>query len=172
MPAKLNPAETIRRRLLPRFCRDCKLPITPTFRQAITRHYYLCRICINARERARYRRSPELKRAIAQKSRANRKAYRKPNILEKLMTWNEKITALKLFILRIDPLWTGTKLSGYAESGPYHCGNCVWLASPDKCTHPIVGADMEVLHRPGRPVSQLPIVNASRGCCEFVEPRK
>lgn len=83
------------------------------------------------------------------------------------MSWTDKIRALKSLISRTGPLWTGTRLSGYAESGPYHCGNCKWLVAPDRCGHPIVIADMEISHR-----DTLPEVNAVRGCCEFVEPKR
>lgn len=87
------------------------------------------------------------------------------------MTWPEKITALQSLLKRTGSLWTGTRLSGYAESGPYHCGNCIYLVGHNQCKHPVVIADPEILGH-GYPRNILPIVNAAHGCCEFVEPRR
>ena len=83
------------------------------------------------------------------------------------MLWYEKIRDLKDFISKVGRLWTGTQLSGYAESGPYHCGNCRHLHGYDECLHPVVLADYEMKRR-----GALPVVNAAHGCCEFVEPKQ
>lgn len=83
------------------------------------------------------------------------------------MNWPDKIKSLASLITRTGPLWDGTRLSGYADQGPYYCGNCVHLHGHDACTHPAVIADPETRKRDG-----LAIVNASHGCCEFVEPPK
>lgn len=90
-------------------------------------------------------------------------------------SWLKKIAALKRLIREVGSLWPkSTKLSGYAESGPYHCEDCVYLKKDFKdangkgrCNHPVVIADSEVKHDKG-----LGIVNIERGCCEFVEPPK
>lgn len=98
------------------------------------------------------------------------------------MTWPEKIEALKRLMATTGRLWTGTRLSGYSEEGPYSCGNCRYLLdagrpafSPGRgaptfarCEHPAVKADPATKKDAGG----WPIVNAARGCCEFVEPPK
>ena len=82
------------------------------------------------------------------------------------MDWQGKIAALKELLKRTGRLWTGTELSGYAANGPYHCGNCRYLIGVDGCRHPVVNADPQIARS-----ASLPIVDAARGCCEFVEPR-
>ena len=86
---------------------------------------------------------------------------------EEAMEWPEKIVELRALVKRTGPLWTGTSLSGYAADGPYHCGHCRYLVGKDGCSHPAVQADPEVPKAAG-----LPIVDAARGCCEFVDPKR
>jgi hypothetical protein len=92
-------------------------------------------------------------------------------------SWLKKIAALKRLLREVGPLWPSpsTKLSGYGESGPYHCEDCVFLKKDFKdedgngrCNHPVVISDSEVKHDD----RGLGIVNIERGCCEFVEPPK
>lgn len=94
------------------------------------------------------------------------------------MDWDGKISALKGLIGQTGPLWSGTRLSGYAESGPYHCGDCEYMFkglgsqmgrpdAPTLCKHHIVVADKEIRQRSGG----FPMVSAANGCCEFVEPK-
>lgn len=86
--------------------------------------------------------------------------------------------------------WTGTKLSGYAASGPYHCKDCKWLrgrtqgqvfrdpVGRGRCNHPVMMADPQVEHEePPQSVAgtegeidkpQPAIVDIQFGCCEFV----
>lgn len=82
------------------------------------------------------------------------------------MTWPERIAALKALLKKTGRLWTGTELSGYAADGPYHCGNCRYFYAPDGCGHLAVKEDPDVPHAGG-----LPVVDAARGCCEFVDPK-
>jgi hypothetical protein len=82
------------------------------------------------------------------------------------MTWPEKIAALKALLKKTGRLWTGTELSGYAADGPYHCGNCRYFYAPNGCGHLAVKEDPGVPHAAG-----LPVVDAARGCCEFVDPK-
>ncbi|HZS43344.1 MAG TPA: hypothetical protein VFA52_03975 [Candidatus Paceibacterota bacterium] len=94
-------------------------------------------------------------------------------------SWLKKISALKRLISEVGPLWPkSTRLSGYAESGPYHCEDCVYLKGKKegeifvdkegqgRCMHPVVIADRETK----KDKNFLPIVNIQKGCCEFVEP--
>lgn len=96
-------------------------------------------------------------------------------------SWLKKIAALKRLLREVGPLWPkSTKLAGYAESGPYYCGDCIYLKGlkednifkdeegAGRCFHPVMISDVEVKKdEKGRP-----IVNIERGCCEFVEPPK
>lgn len=82
------------------------------------------------------------------------------------MTWGQKIAALKTFIRRVGPLWTGTKLSGYAAGGPYSCGHCRYLVLRNQCGHPVVQADPETK----KTADGLALVDSVHGCCEFVDP--
>lgn len=87
------------------------------------------------------------------------------------------IVAWLKFVEYVKPLWTGTPISGYAERGPYHCGECKYLKGrteglpyrgPEgrgRCTHPIIAIDPRIkVDEQGRK-----IVNIERGCCEFVD---
>ena len=66
---------------------------------------------------------------------------------------------------------TGTPASGYAESGPYHCSDCVHRTAKDEpfCIHPKVLADSEMQTRivliDNRPAAKI---NMEHGCCKFV----
>jgi hypothetical protein len=86
--------------------------------------------------------------------------------------------------------WTGTKLAGYAASGPYHCKDCKWLRGRKegqifrdaigrgRCNHPAMMADPQVEHEePPQIVSgthrdiekpRPAIVDIQFGCCTFV----
>jgi hypothetical protein len=83
------------------------------------------------------------------------------------LDWADKIAGLKVLLKKVGRLWTGTLLSGYAQAGPYHCGNCRYLRAKNLCEHSAVLADFEV---PKDAATGLPIVDPKRGCCEFVEP--
>ncbi len=92
-------------------------------------------------------------------------------------SWLKKIAALKRLLREVGPLWPkSTKLSGYSEQGPYHCGDCVYLKKKDgdafkdadgkgRCLHSVVMADAQVK----KDEKMLPIINIEHGCCEFVE---
>lgn len=91
-------------------------------------------------------------------------------------SWLKKIAALKRMLNEIGPLWPSpsTRLAGYAEDGPYHCEDCVYLKKDfnedgqGRCSQPVMIADSQVKHDN----KGLAIVNIQRGCCEFVEPPK
>lgn len=81
--------------------------------------------------------------------------------------WKSKIVALKKLISEVGPLWPdSTRLAGYGENGPYHCGDCIWLVESTHCSHPVVKADPQ-MHKDDL---GKPLVSAAKGCCEFVEP--
>lgn len=93
--------------------------------------------------------------------------------------WLKKISRLKKLINEVGPLWPkSTKLAGYAEDGPYHCEDCIYLkgktagdifkddSGRGRCNQPVMISDSEV----GKDGKGLPIVNIEKGCCEFVEP--
>lgn len=94
-------------------------------------------------------------------------------------SWLKKISALKTLIEKVGPLWPkSTKLAGYGELGPYHCGDCEYLIGlkehkvfidiegRGRCKQAVMIADSETKKdEKGRP-----IVNIERGCCEYVEP--
>jgi hypothetical protein len=67
----------------------------------------------------------------------------------------------------------GTPDSGYAETGPYHCEDCVHKTAPDEpfCIHPKVVGDHDLQDKlvqiDGRPAVK---VNLEHGCCRFVRP--
>ncbi len=83
------------------------------------------------------------------------------------MTWPGKILALNNLLKNVGPLWPeSTKLSGYGTKGPYHCGHCRYLEGADNCSHPVVNADPQVK----KDAAGNPLVDADRGCCEFVDP--
>lgn len=95
-------------------------------------------------------------------------------------SWLKKIAAMKRLFREVGPLWPGsTKLSGYAEQGPYHCNDCIFRKMKDgetfidengkgRCHHPVVIADPEVK----KDQNSFPIINLKHGCCEFVEYEK
>ena len=91
-------------------------------------------------------------------------------------SWLKKIGALKRLITEVGPLWPkSTKLAGYAESGPYHCEDCIYLkkgfkdeSGKGRCNQPVMIVDSEVKHDN----KGLAIVDIERGCCEFVQPPK
>jgi hypothetical protein len=66
----------------------------------------------------------------------------------------------------------GTKVSGYAEDGPYHCEDCIHKTAPDEpfCIHPCVLGDPALQNRvmliDNRPVVKI---NMERGCCKYVK---
>lgn len=95
-------------------------------------------------------------------------------------SWLKIIGQLKKFLREVGPLWpNSTKLSGYAENGPFHCSDCSFLKKVDgepfkdeqgkgRCNHPVVIADSEVK----KDKKGLGIVNIETGCCEFVDQPK
>jgi hypothetical protein len=98
------------------------------------------------------------------------------------MGWMNKINLLKRLLSQTGPLWPdSTELAGYAERGPYHCGDCVHLKrSSDKqilrdvdgrgyCDQEVMIADSEIKKDKE---TGLPIVNIEHGCCAFVQPPK
>lgn len=66
---------------------------------------------------------------------------------------------------------TGTPESGYAESGPYHCEDCIHKTARDEpfCIHPKVIGDHDLQDRlvqiNGRPVVKI---DMEHGCCKYV----
>jgi hypothetical protein len=99
--------------------------------------------------------------------------------MAEMKSWLKKIGLLKKLLAETGPLWPdSTKLAGYAESGPYHCGDCEYLKGKTKgeifkdengkgrCNQSVMIADIETL----KDKDGLPIVNIEKGCCEFVEP--
>ncbi|VVB52843.1 Uncharacterised protein [uncultured archaeon] len=96
-------------------------------------------------------------------------------------SWLKKIAALRRLLDDVGPIWPApsTKLSGYAEDGPYHCEDCTFLkrdkegkpvadeSGMGRCNHPVVIADKEVK----KDKSLLPIINIEKGCCEFVDQK-
>lgn len=93
------------------------------------------------------------------------------------MEWSTKIHFLQRLLSDVGKLWTGTKLSGYAESGPYHCQDCEYLRGrkegsifrdakgKGRCSQEVMMADSEVK----KDSDGYPIVNIEKGCCEFVD---
>jgi len=93
-------------------------------------------------------------------------------------SWLKKIGALKRLLREVGSIWPApsTRLAGYAEDGPYHCEDCIFLKKDFKdenghgrCNQPVMISDSEVKHD-GK--TGLAIVNIEKGCCEFVEPPK
>lgn len=98
------------------------------------------------------------------------------------MNWPDKIYFLKRLLEQIGGLWPApsTKLAGYAEDGPYHCKDCIYLKGrttsavfrdsdgKGRCSQPVMLADPQVK----KDADGKAIVNIERGCCEFVEPPK
>lgn len=66
---------------------------------------------------------------------------------------------------------TGTPESGYAESGPYHCEDCIHKTAMDEpfCVHPKVVGDERLQDKlvqiNGRPVVKI---DMEHGCCRYV----
>lgn len=90
------------------------------------------------------------------------------SLLEKDDGWGAKIRALRQMLKSTGAMWPdSTKLSGYGEKGPYHCGDCKFLEGGKYCSQPVVGADEQVK----KDKDGKPMVNAQRGCCEFVDPK-
>jgi len=94
-------------------------------------------------------------------------------------SWLKIIGKLKKFVADVGTIWDGTPLSGYAESGPYHCQDCHYLKGIHKeifkdsegfgrCDMPVVIADPKVK----KDDQGRPIVNIPKGCCAFVDPVK
>jgi hypothetical protein len=96
-------------------------------------------------------------------------------------SWLKKIAGLKRLLSEVGPLWPkSTRLAGYAEDGPYHCEDCVYLKGKKqgnvfvdsdgkgRCIHSMMIADSEVK----KDKNFLPIVNIEHGCCEFVDQTK
>ena len=95
--------------------------------------------------------------------------------------WLKKIAGLRRLIAQVGPLWPSpsTKLAGYAESGPYHCEDCIYLKGRKEgkifrdengyglCSQEVMIADDEVKKNK----NGLSIVNIERGCCEWVDPK-
>lgn len=98
------------------------------------------------------------------------------------MEWAKKISGLKRLIESVGHLWPtpSTKLAGYAEDGPYHCEDCIFLRGykegnifrdengRGRCGNVVMLADSETK----KDKDGFAIVNIERGCCEFVDPRK
>ncbi|VVB52067.1 Uncharacterised protein [uncultured archaeon] len=96
--------------------------------------------------------------------------------------WPRKIEGLKRLIGEVGSLWPSpsTKLSGYAEDGPYHCEDCIYLRKDasggpvvafdgtGRCSQAVMLVDPQVRHDS----EGKAIVNIQHGCCEFVEPPK
>ncbi len=83
------------------------------------------------------------------------------------MGWPKKIEGLQGLIRSVGKLWpNSTRLSGYAEYGPYHCGMCKYFDGSRYCNQPVVLADHQVHKDDGKAV-----VDPKYGCCEFVEPK-
>jgi hypothetical protein len=69
---------------------------------------------------------------------------------------------------------SGTPQSGYAESGPYHCADCIHKPSKSSsyCTHSKVIADprnKSKLVTIGK--KDLVQIDREKGCCEYVKPK-
>lgn len=62
----------------------------------------------------------------------------------------------------------GTKLSGFADGGPFHCGNCVFNEN-GYCTHPKVMRDPEL---DDRKTSNGLVKIGPNDCCNYVVPKK
>lgn len=110
------------------------------------------------------------------------------------MPTNQEVALMKLQIFvdgATSPIkWTGTKLAGYAATGPYHCADCKYLrgrvegkifrdnVGRGRCNHPVMMADPQVEHeQPPQRLNatggeiekpQPAIVDVQFGCCEFV----
>lgn len=98
--------------------------------------------------------------------------------VKQMQKWLKIIKGLQQLVERLGPIWpSSTRLSGYAEDGPYHCEDCPWLrgrttgrvfkdsSNKGRCHHPVVLADKQVR----KDVEGFAVVNIEHGCCEFVE---
>lgn len=99
-----------------------------------------------------------------------------------MTSWDRKIEALKRLLSEVGSLWPApsTRLAGYAEDGPYHCEDCIYLKRDEKgnpvraaggrglCSQEVMRADQQVQHDSNGNA----LVNIERGCCEFVDPPK
>ena len=99
-----------------------------------------------------------------------------------MSSWPRKIEALKRLLAEVGSLWPvpSTKLAGYAEDGPYHCEDCIYLKRDEKrnpirtaggrglCNQEVMKVDPQVQHDSNGNA----LVNIQRGCCEFVDPPK
>jgi hypothetical protein len=72
----------------------------------------------------------------------------------------------------------GTKASGFASDGPYHCEDCIHLSN-GACYHPAVMSDPNLPDMPdGTPADERKQddggirVDEERECCDFVHPPK
>lgn len=97
-------------------------------------------------------------------------------------SWLKKIAALKRLLSEVGPIWPApsTKLAGYAEDGPYHCEDCIYLKrdaegkpvvdadGKGRCNQSVMIADTQVK----KDKNLLPIVNIEHGCCEFVDQKR
>ena len=123
-----------------------------------------------------------LQRLLASIYRRTQQLERHEKNMAKEITWPQKIRGLKKLLSSVGRLWPkpSTMLSGYAEGGPYHCGDCEYLKGLEegqtfvdengkgRCTMTVVMVDTEAKKdEKGRP-----IVDIQKGCCEFVEPLK
>lgn len=87
------------------------------------------------------------------------------------------VDAWREVAMRFGLLWTGTRVSGYGEDGPYHCEDCRYLrgrlagevvhadATHGECLHSIVKSDPEVR----KCANGNGFVLIETGCCEFVD---
>jgi hypothetical protein len=68
---------------------------------------------------------------------------------------------------------TGTKESGYAEQGPYHCEDCIHKTASDEpfCIHPKVIGDPDLQNRLVM-IDMRPAIKVclEHGCCTYVRP--
>jgi hypothetical protein len=98
-------------------------------------------------------------------------------------SWLKKISGLKKLIRSVGPLYPdSTELAGYAEGGPYHCEDCIFLKGREqgegkifrdidgsgRCDQSVMIADPQVK----KDSQGRPIVNIEMGCCAFVSPPK
>ncbi len=72
----------------------------------------------------------------------------------------------------------GTKGSGFASGGPYHCEDCIHRQG-DACYHPAVMKDQELPDMPdGTPAEERKqedggiLVDIERECCRYAHPDK
>lgn len=61
----------------------------------------------------------------------------------------------------------GTKMVGYATTGPYFCGNCIH-ENGGFCSHPVVVLDTEIK---GERRNGKVKIDEENGCCNYVQPK-